>query len=182
MKNIKLSSMEKMRLIQKRKRQRIVFTNVAEGTHRENMTFPAGEVIGSRGLLVRLEDGAVKIAEAAHQPIGTVTDEAEQVGDPINVHLLSGASTVLMVAAAPVTEGAIVMATAGGKILPLGTAPGTYHPVGVALHSAEAAGDVVEVLSALMTPITVAPTVKDVDGEDDNVQDGAKSLSPERIE
>ena len=122
--------------------------NVAEGTHEGNITREADAAITERHLLGKIGSASDRVAlcGASDIPIGVITDEAEDTGDLVNVALLGSArSTLLMVASAAITQGALLEPAASGRVQTLGGGAGTHHVVGRALNAAAAAGDLVEV-------------------------------------
>jgi hypothetical protein len=151
-----------------KKSNRIIFANVAEGTHRGNITFLAGDPILTRQVLVALQDNVVHVADSDEIPIGVITDEAEAANNPVNVQLLGGESTAIIIAGAPIAAGSRVVSAADGKITALPFAAGTYLQVGIALTSATAAGDGVEVLTGIPVPIIGGSDFFDGDGSEEN--------------
>jgi hypothetical protein len=129
--------------------KKLILSNVAEGTHAGNITKAAAEVITRKYLLCGLnQDGKVSVAGGTDYPIGVVTDEAEQVGDFVNVALLGACDTVKMVASQSVSAGDVVVVGTGGKVKELPSTAGTYYQVGIALTPVNADG-IVECVSCL---------------------------------
>lgn len=122
------------------------FANIAEGTHKGNITKLADGAIATRFLLVEIGSDANHVAVCngtTDKPLGVCTDEAAAAEDPVNVALLGSAgSTLKMVAAGNITAGDYVATTAAGKIQ---TAVSTQYVVGRALEAATADGQVIEV-------------------------------------
>jgi len=107
-------------------------------------TFVADEAIAIH-LRVKLDsDGRVTIAGLADKDIGTALTPAYAAGDTINVKLRTGAGTHKMVAIEALAIGAELFTEANGKVQD--TAASTSFRVGVALESATADGDIIEVL------------------------------------
>lgn len=78
---------------------------------------------------------------------GVALDQAEAAEDPIAVFVLGAAAgTVLVVAAAAISEGALVQSNGDGTVK---TAVSTGYPIGRALQAAQAAGDVIEIAPML---------------------------------
>lgn len=131
-----------------KRNSQLIFSNVAEGIHSENLTQILGETVSTKYLLGKFSTGKVAIAGASDQAFCVITDEGV-LGDAVNVRLLGGAKTVKMIAAGAISQGAKVFGAASGKVSALPATAGTYYNVGIALNSASASGDVVEVLSHL---------------------------------
>ena len=81
-------------------------------------------------------------ASATDNPIGVAMDAPDNILDPINVRLLEAPGTCLMVAAAAITAGDLVQSNGDGAVK---TAVSTGYPIGRALMTAGAAGDMIEV-------------------------------------
>lgn len=134
-------------------------SNTALGTHAGNLTRRAEVAIDARHLLLAPGTNPatqVTLAAADSIPLGVSTDVAAQ-GDPTNVALLGAASsTLIMTAAGSITAGTLVYAAADGQVQALPVAPGTYHQVGLALQTTTTQGQLIEVVPAPPTPITVS--------------------------
>lgn len=128
---------------------RYEFCNIAEGTHPTGcITKLADVALTRRHLLVKIGTDASHIAinTASDIALGVVDDEAEAAEDPVNVQLLGQKEgTILMVASAAITAGAMVVSAADGKIRTLPGTTGNYYIIGRALEAAGADGDVIEV-------------------------------------
>jgi hypothetical protein len=129
------------------KKKEVIFSNIAEGTHQGNITYIAGEVIDAPNRLVALADGKITVADGGVLPIGSVTDEAEDAGDFVNVHLLGGNGTVIFVASSAIEQGSLLYGVNGGKVSSSPTGSGDFFCVGIALNAALADGDLVETLT-----------------------------------
>ncbi|MDX1950944.1 MAG: capsid cement protein [Verrucomicrobiota bacterium] len=137
-----------LKLKLRRKRHIVRLANIAEGTHDGNITKAVDAIITERHLLAKIGSASDRIAVcgSADTPIGVITDEAPAIGDWVNLALLgSSRSTLRMVAAAAITQGALLEPAASGRVQTLGAGAGTHHVVGRALDSATAAGEVIEV-------------------------------------
>lgn len=125
------------------------FCNIAEGTHPTGCVTKLADVaLTRRHLLVKIGTDASHIAinTASDIALGVVDDEAEAAEDPVNVQLLGQKEgTILMVASAAITAGAMVVSAADGKIRTLPGTTGNYYIIGRALEAAGADGDVIEV-------------------------------------
>jgi hypothetical protein len=134
-----------------------IFSNVADGTHAGSCTLTASEALPQRYLLVAFaaDAGAVKVAGTTDLPIGTVADEAAG-GDPIAVQLLGGGRTLTMVAAEPIPQGAELACAGGGKVKILPATAGSHVQVGLAMASAVAADEPLEVLPRFPQKLTIA--------------------------
>ncbi|MDR0340389.1 MAG: DUF2190 family protein [Puniceicoccales bacterium] len=130
-----------------KKKHLLKIANCAAGTHGGDCTFTASESFSVRHLLACFDGitGKVKPCGVSNVPIGTVTDEAA-VGDPVNVRFIGGNGTVLMVAAGAIQPGALLAPAAAGKVQ---VGSGAFIRLGIAIGSAQAAGDQIEVLPHL---------------------------------
>jgi len=101
----------------------------------------------TEGALVKLSSGAVVLNTAAStdDPIGVAMDK-KSAGDVVAVSFLKSGGSLEMVAAGAISAGAVVYASADGKVQALPAAAATYRQVGIALEAATADGDVIEVL------------------------------------
>lgn len=134
-----------------------VFAN-SVGVHAGARTYLAEEPITARQRLGALgsDPGHVVVCDAGDVPIGVITDEASQAGEPVAVSLLGSTSTTLkMVASGAIGAGVYVYADDGGKITTRPSAAGTYHCVGLSLNAASGDGDIVEVDPCLARELTV---------------------------
>jgi len=133
--------------------------NIGEGTHEGGITKLADAVISQRHLLGKHGSDVdhVALCGASDSPLGTITDEATAIEDPVAVDMLGqGASTKKMVASEPMTYDAEVFTAAGGKIQGLPVVAGTYYRVGKLLKSAAADNDVVEVASHVAIELVIS--------------------------
>ena len=133
-----------------------VFANVAEGIHSGGITRQLENAVTARYLLAKdgTAEGEVDVCGASDAPAGVMTDTGS-AGDLINLSLIGNtATTVLMVASAPITAGADVYTAAGGKVQTQPASVGTYYCVGRALTAAAADGNLLEV-----EPVTPRKTV-----------------------
>lgn len=125
--------------------RRLVATNIAEGTHEENVTRLADAAVTTRFLVVKVGSDAHHVAVCSaitDVPIGVLSDEAAAAEDPVNVQLLGArCRTIKATAGAAISAGSLVATMATGKVQ---TAVSTQYPIGRALTTV-ASGDVVEI-------------------------------------
>jgi len=107
-------------------------------------TFIADAAIAQH-LRVKLDsDGRVTVAGLTDKGIGTATRPTFAAGEELTVALNTKPGTQKMVAIEAVAAGATLYSEAGGKVQD--TAAATAFPVGIAMESADADGDVIEVM------------------------------------
>ena len=127
---------------------RVEVCNIGEGRHPDgHVTYIADASHAERYSLVkRGVGGAVStaICGAADVPIGVSFDEPG-AGDTHRVTLFSAPGTRLMVAAAAITQDALLEPAANGRVATAATTTGTHWIVGRAITAATAAGQLVEV-------------------------------------
>jgi len=125
---------------------RVVAVNMQlVGVHPDGViTEKSGAALPLQNALVKYDDaGNAVAAGAADIPVGAVNDTAEAAGEYVGVSLLgSRAGTVVLVASAAIAKGAKLAPAAGGKVK---TAAAAEIQVGVAVTSASADGDEIEV-------------------------------------
>jgi hypothetical protein len=125
------------------------FANIAEGTYPTGcITKLVDAALTRRHLLVKIgtDINHVAINTASDIPLGVADDEAAAAEDDVNVQLLGQKEgTILMVAGAAITAGALLVGTASGKVITLPGSTGTYYIIGRALDAAGADGDVINV-------------------------------------
>jgi hypothetical protein len=129
----------------------LVLANIAEGSHGTGrITKLTDAAISGRFRVVKFGSDAAHIAVAAAAdaaPIGICTDEASAAELPVNVSLFGQTgSTLKCLLGGTVAAGDELAATAGGAVIKLPTATGTYYPFGRALQ-AGVSGDVIEFMS-----------------------------------
>lgn len=125
-----------------------IFANVATGVHEGNITKTLESAAATRYLLGTpgSAPGEVDICGDSDAPLGVITDEGA-VGDPVNVAMLGGASsTLLMVANGPIAVGSAVYTAADGKVQEQPEISGNYFQVGFAVTAASSDGDRLEVM------------------------------------
>lgn len=90
-------------------------------------------------------EGTVKLATSIDDAIGVL--ESKREGDPhVNVRLLGKGGTVKVKAGGVIAKGARVKWGTGGKVVTIGTTPGTFRTIGVKLTQGSSAdGDVIEI-------------------------------------
>jgi len=111
----------------------------------KTLSFDAGEDL-SRYRRVKLSgDYEVSYADAGEDSIG-VTRAAAESGDPVSVHLPHRFGSIVMVAAAAITQNDLVYPAADGKV----TSTETGRAVGRALEAASGDGSEIEVLPILL--------------------------------
>ena len=107
--------------------------------------FTAGAAIGKH-ILVKLSSGKLSVAALAEEPIGTLEDESFADLDIRSVRLLSAQGTIKCVASGAFSNGAVLYCRAAGKVDDISTSSAVR--VGIALETATASGDIIEVLPA----------------------------------
>ena len=107
-------------------------------------TFVADEAIAVHTRVKLDSDGRVTIAGLADKEIGTVVTPAFAAGDVVTVRLRTAAGTHKMIAIEAITVGSVVYTETAGKVQD--TAASTAFQVGIALETAAADGDIIEVL------------------------------------
>jgi hypothetical protein len=123
-----------------------------------SLTKTADAALATQHLLVKFGSDAshIAVAGATDAPIGTCVD-TPAADESAGVHLLgSYPGSVTMVASEAVTAGERVFAAASGKISDLPAAAADYFCVGVALESASADGDEIEVDACVPFTVTVS--------------------------
>jgi hypothetical protein len=109
------------------------------GTVTGNISKKLDAVPAERWVLVKFGSDVdhVNIAGAADIPLGVITDIAEAIEDPVNVHLLGSApGTQFMVASAAIALGDFLQPAANGQVATLTATTGTHYNVGRALNAA----------------------------------------------
>ena len=87
---------------------------------------------------------------ATQMPIAVCNDEPGSASETYNFqHLLGTDSTVRMQASGVISAGQLVVTAGNGQVQALGSTPGVYWCVGVAMTSTTAAGDLLEVMPTL---------------------------------
>ena len=107
-------------------------------------TFVADEAIAVHTRVKLDSDGRVTIAGLTDKEIGTVVTPAFAAGDVVTVRLRTAAGTHKMIAIEAITVGSVVYTETAGKVQD--TAASTSFQLGIALETANADGDVIEVL------------------------------------
>ncbi len=136
-----------------RSHRTVILSNVAPGIHSGgNKTYLASTAIASKYLFgaAAATEGQIALAGSADttsgtRAVGVITDEADAIGDPVNVTILGAAGATMKVQAAEtITVGALLTSNSASKAVKLSTqSAGTYYVYGIALTSA-AAGELVE--------------------------------------
>ncbi len=116
---------------------------MAEKVDTKQKTFVASAAI-TQHALVTLSSGKVAEAAITEMPIGTANVAVFADDDLVPVDLLSGGGTIKCIAAADIVQGAYVYGQNGGEVLD--DSSGSALAVGVALDTATAADDIIEVL------------------------------------
>lgn len=122
-------------------------------------TYLANAAITTKNLVVDIGTDANHIALAGTSSIalGVAMDEAEAAEDAVAVQLFGAVEgTVLVVASAAITAGALVVTNTNGKVRTLPGTTGTYYVLGRALTAAGADGDVIEIAPCFPTQRVVA--------------------------
>lgn len=107
--------------------------------------FIAGAAIGAH-ILVKLSSGKLAVAGLGDEFIGTLDEAAFADLDIRSVHLKSAQGTLLAVASGAFTAGAVVYGRAVGKVDDISATSAIR--LGIALETATAAGDIIEVMPA----------------------------------
>lgn len=126
-------------------RNSILAANVAEGTHKGAVTRLADAVISTKNLVVKIgsDEDHIAAAGVSDIPLGVCTDEADAIGDEVNVNLLGSAQeTQLGVASGAIAAGDMIVPGAGGTVRTLPASSGTYYIIGRALKAAADGGNV----------------------------------------
>ncbi|MDR0740144.1 MAG: DUF2190 family protein [Puniceicoccales bacterium] len=133
----------------------LILSNSALGTHEDCITKYAKTAISPRRLVVldTTDPDQIIHATANSLPFG-VTDDEAAAGEIVNVDLLGCSNTIKIAAGAAIEAGALLIAGADGKVLPLPTDEGNYICIGLALSGASSGGDV-EVLTSLPYPYEI---------------------------
>ncbi|MDR1304471.1 MAG: hypothetical protein LBK76_04525 [Verrucomicrobiales bacterium] len=122
--------------------------SIGAGVHedgRVTLQLAPGATLATGGLFVTGGGaaGLISLCIAATRPLGVVWDEGAP-GDTVAVELLGGAAkTRTAQAGATITAYSLLAVNAGGAVIPLPVAAGTYWVVGESLEDATA-GDPVE--------------------------------------
>jgi hypothetical protein len=118
----------------------------ATGTHPGNIRRTVDVAFTDRHLLAKQGAGAgtVALCGVADIPLGPI-DNILAINEPGEVQLLGRQDTKLFIASEPIAAGDEIFAAASGKVQNRPVAAGTYYYIGVALTSAVADGDVIEV-------------------------------------
>ncbi|MEO0796516.1 MAG: hypothetical protein AAFX93_15205 [Verrucomicrobiota bacterium] len=131
-------------------RRKPVFANVAVGTHAGSITRTLEDALDSRNLLVTYgsSESQIEACGTTDFPVGVVNDQGS-VGDPVNVQLLSGSSTtIIMVAREPIAAGSEVYTAASGKVQNQPNSPGIAYFVGHALTATSGDNQPIEVAAS----------------------------------
>lgn len=115
-------------------------TQYVDGNYK---TFTASGIIYPFRLVKLASVGVVSLAGLTYQPIGA-SDRYAASGAPVNIKLLTGAGTVKLEAEDAITMGAVVYGRASGCVDD--SSANSALKVGIALETATAAGDIIEVL------------------------------------
>ncbi len=116
---------------------------MAEKVDVKTKTFVAGEAI-TQHAIVKLSAGEIFESDATNIPIGSANIAAFNSGELIPVDLLSGGGTIKCIAADAITQGAVVYNQANGEVDD--SSANSALKVGIALDTATAANDIIEVL------------------------------------
>jgi len=101
-------------------------------------------------------DGTVKLATSGDTAIGVIFGRTTYDGKTVSVRLLGKGGTVKIKAGGVIAKAARVIWGAGGKILTLPGAAGSYRTLGRKLSMGNSANnDVIEILDTI-EPVTVA--------------------------
>ena len=138
-----------------------IFSNIATGTHDGYITVTLKGNVAQPYLVAQIEsDGKASVSNQTALPIGTFMDSGK-TGDRVSIALFGTTkSTQLMVANSSLSAFKHVYVTADGYINNLSNsaaAAGGYYNVGLALKSASAKGDLVEVVTHSPVPTAVLP-------------------------
>lgn len=125
--------------------------NIAEGTHAGGITKLTDAAQALRFALVKVgTDGDhVAVAGAADTPYGVCTDEAAAAEEPVNVQPLATAHGTMRVvndATGALAVGDQLVPAAAGKVKKIAAGAGNYYVVGIAMQTAAADGDVLEII------------------------------------
>jgi hypothetical protein len=129
--------------------------NLTSGAHPTGrLTRTAGEAITEGQLLNIDSEGTVGVAAANEDALYIAEDDAAS-GDPVPVAVLGSApGTLVGLAGGTIAEGDIVVGAAGGELVELPTAAGTYKVYGRAVK-ASADGLPVEIAHQLPADVVV---------------------------
>ena len=105
--------------------------------------FTAGAAIWQH-ILVKLSSDKLAVAALGQEFIGTILQQAFADGDIRSVRLKSAAGTMKCIASGAFSSGAVVYGRAAGKVDDISATSAIR--VGIALETAAAAGDVIEVM------------------------------------
>lgn len=100
------------------------------------ITVPAGTDLLTPNLLVKIASGAAALAGGDEKAIGVIVEGAK-AGEPVTVQI-GGVAKV--VASGAISAGAVVASAGSGKVK-----GGTTNPVGVAIETATADGNIIAV-------------------------------------
>lgn len=125
--------------------------NIAEGTREGGLTKYADAAQTLRFALVKVgTDGDhVAVAGASDTPYGVCTDEAAAAEDIVNVVPLACANGTVKVvndATGAIAVGDLLVPAASGKVKKIAAGAGNYYVVGMAMQTASADGDVMEII------------------------------------
>lgn len=159
------------------------FANVAVGTHPGRITRTLAASVSERYTLVKSGSATntVEPCGASDRPLGIVTDSGA-VGDAVNVNLPgTSAQTQLLVAATALTAGDLLYVASGGRAQRLPNTAGTFYEVGIALSSASAAGELVEVATHAPQQLINVPAFTDNTADDLGKLAAAFEQRPDKI-
>lgn len=124
-----------------------------------NITYKCDAVLTEFRVVKEGSDAAhVAVTTAAtDQPMGITEQATDAAEDLVNVEMF-GASlgTKKVEASAAILKGARICGTAGGKVVTLPAAAGTYWVCGIANTAASAAGAYIEIIPCTPYPVVVA--------------------------
>lgn len=106
-----------------------------------DLSLDAGEALAKYRLARHNSSGDAVYADAGEKPLGSV-HAAVASGSPVTIHLLGKEGTLILMASGAVSQFADVYTAADGKV----SATNSGFKVGMALTSASADGDLIEVL------------------------------------
>lgn len=113
-------------------------------TQESMKTFVCSEAFAQHILVKRDAAGTVSIADLTDTPIGVSQSMTNAANEEANIRLLNGGGTIEMVAAAAITNNAVVYGRADGKIS--SDSSGSAVRIGIALEAASGDGARIEVL------------------------------------
>ena len=143
----------------RRRPKTVQFANISGGTHDGSYTKKTDAAVSTRYLLGKVGSDVDHIAAcgASEIPVGVITDEASAAEELVAVELLGVTKrTLRMVASEAIDAGEHVYTAASGKVQDLPAGAGTYYEVGLALTSASADGDLIEVATCVARKTVVS--------------------------